>query len=214
MTGKRRDNIIPFPRQKPRRTLRFQIELLMMPRPVWRLIEVPDNYTFWDLHVAIQSAMGWEDRHLHMFAIDDPHSGQDLLFGIPDDSDFHGSRQLLPSWVHAVRDYFRPDLPPALYTYDFGDDWEHEVSLAPPGATEGEAAAPLCLGGEGACPPEDCGGPPGYEQLLATLNDPDADDHEDVLAWVGGPFDPDRFDPASVRFADPQRRWQELFDPE
>ena len=214
MTDERPDNIIPFPQTRPRPRLRFRIELVMMPRPVWRCIEVPDDTTFWDLHVAIQSVMGWHDRHLHLFTVDDPRSGDHLLFGIPDDSGFHGSDLVLPGWAHAVRTYFLPDLPPALYTYDFGEDWQHEVSLEALGDPATAKAGPVCLGGEGACPPEDCGGPPGYEQMLTTLSDPDDDGYEDMLAWLDGPFDPDHFDPAAVRFADPNRRWRDLFDSE
>jgi hypothetical protein len=205
------EKIIPFP-QRGRRVLRIRVELVIMPRPVWRLIELPENSTFWDFHVAIQCAMGWKDRHLHVFTVDHPQTGEHVFFGIPDDSGFHGSDRVLPGWEHSVRDFLKPDLPPALYTYDFGDDWQHELNLEEVGDARSEKVAPVCLAGEGACPPEDCGGPLGYEQLLATLSDPDADDHADMIAWLGGPFDPDVFDPAAVRFVDPNQRWRELFD--
>ena len=91
-----------------------------MPEPVWRELLVPANFTFWDLHVALQDAFGWLDCHLHVFHLDDMVTGEPLRMGIPDDSGFHGTREILVGWNHLIGDFLRRDMPPVLYTYDFG----------------------------------------------------------------------------------------------
>ena len=72
---------------------------------------------------------------------------------------------------------------------------------------------PVCVAGARACPPEDCGGPSGYDNLLAAIRDPDHEEHESVLEWLGGRFDPERFDPSQVKFDDPRKRWKLAFAP-
>jgi hypothetical protein len=84
------------------------------------------------------------------------------------------------------------------YEYDFGDDWQHDILLekvlpAAPGVTY-----PVCLKGKRACPPEDCGGVWGYAELLETLADPESEEHEEMLEWLGGEIDPEEFDIGEV----------------
>lgn len=81
------------------------------------------------------------------------------------------------------------------YTYDFGDDWRHDVTVEKVLPAEDTITVPACIDGRRACPPEDCGGPWGYEQLLAILADPNHPEHESWREWIDGPFDPNRFDP-------------------
>lgn len=184
--------IIHFPGAEGDRTsLQLRIDLLLMPAPVWRRLEMPGACTFWDLHVAIQDAFAWQDRHLHQFSVDDPRSGRRLRFGVPDDSGFHGAEEILAAWEHRAANYLRPDLPPSLYTYDFGDEWQHEVCLERIGQTDEPSMLPRCLDGAGAAPPEDCGGPPAVapDQVV--------------------PANP--FDPAGVTFANPRQRWHRAF---
>ena len=171
----------------------FRIDLVLMPEPVWRRILVPGFYSFWDLHVAIQDAMGWRDRHLHQFTLDDPRNGDRIRFGIPDQSGFHGAHELLAGWEFPVLQYFAKDAPPALYTYDFGDDWQHEVVLEDVLAPYDTARLPLCLAGEGRCPDEDCGGAPVWTEILPTRDD-------DYV-----------FSPDSVAFDNPRERWHRAF---
>ena len=216
MTKPVRDNIIPFPgRRQVSRILRFRIDLVMMPYPTWRQIEVPEDYTFWDLHVAIQDAMGWQDRHLHLFTVDHPQRGDRSYFGIPDHHAFHGAGEIVAGWEQPVAEFFRPDCPPALYTYDLGDEWQHEVALEWSGRADPDGSYPRCLAGAGACPPEDSGGAGFFAQRLAEQVSDDGDasadvgDHDDDESYRH--FDRDRFDPAQVIFDDPQRRWQRAF---
>ena len=85
---------------------------------VWRRIQVPATYSFWDLHVAIQDAMGWLDCHLHQFLALDPRSGTTVLLGIPD-RDLPDDRSVTASWTEFPIDYVAGDPPPMQYTYDF-----------------------------------------------------------------------------------------------
>jgi len=104
--------------------------------------------------------------------------------------------------------YFSLQNPHALYTYDFGDGWEHSVTLEAILPQEPGLDYPRCLGGERACPPEDCGGTYGYAEFLAAIRDPEHEEHQSMLEWVGGAFDPEHFRPEAVQFDDPGERWR------
>lgn len=188
------DNIINFPGvPHPGVALRLRAELVLMPEPVWRELVVAANCNFWDLHVALQDAFGWQDRHLHQFSLDHAGSGESLRFGIPDDSGFHGSRAILPGWEHLLGDFLHPDQLPMLYSYDFGDGWQHEVSVLEMLRNQDLADLPLCTGGAGRCPEEDCGGPDGWALRFPALH--------------GAP----PFDHLAVEFDDPRARWRRSF---
>jgi hypothetical protein len=184
---------------------RFKITLQGIVPAVWRRIEVPSDYSFWDLHVAIQDAMGWTDSHLHVFRV-----GEEQV-GIPDEDAFEGDAPYLPGWEIRMDEYFTEAGDVAPYEYDFGDGWEHEVLLEEIAPRAPKTKYPRCLAGERACPPEDCGGVPGYENMLEILADPDHEEHADTVQWVGGAYDPGRFDPEIVRFDDPKKRWKTAF---
>jgi hypothetical protein len=111
-----------------------------------------------------------------------------------------------------IADYFTPRHPSAEYLYDFGDDWQHTVVLEGIEPPEVGVAYPRCVAGEHACPPEDCGGPHGYRDFLRVISNPRHREHEAMLRWAGGRFDPKHFDPATVHFWDPKRRWQIAFE--
>jgi Plasmid pRiA4b ORF-3-like protein len=184
----------------------FRIELAGSRPPIWRRIQVPAWYTFWDLHVAIQDAMGWKDYRLHEFTLLDDEV-EDLRIGIPDDE----ALDVLAGWQIPITHFFGKLRTRLRYTYDFGDDWEHDLVYEgrlrrSPGITY-----PLCLEGARACPPEDCGGLPDYERLLRILADPLHDEHEDTRAWVGASFDAERFEAEAVLFDDPRGRWTIAF---
>jgi hypothetical protein len=155
--------------------------------PVWRRMLVPATMGLDRLHDVIQAAMGWLDYHLHVF------SDGRTRYGVPDpELQFRDER------AATVGDLLPRVGSRALYTYDFGDDWEHEIVLEQQLAAEPNVAYPVCVAGEGACPPEDCGGAWGYEHLREVLADPSSEDHQDMVAWLGldkaDDFDPHRFD--------------------
>ena len=189
----------------------FKVALQEISPPIWRRIQVPASYTFWDLHVAIQDAMGWLDYHLHEFEILNPKTGESEHIGIPDDDGFEDDIQPLPGWEIQISDYFSSENPDAIYSYDFGDDWKHAITLEQIVQKDPDASYPRCMAGERACPPEDCGGIFGYEEFLQAIQDPEHEEHDSMLEWVGGSFDPEGFDPGQVSFDDPRARWRTAF---
>ena len=193
-------------------SLRFRIELQGIMPTIWREIDVPSSYSFWDLHVAIQDAMGWLDYHLHVFRVQHPNTSEVVEIGIPDEGLFEDSLQALAGWETPVLSYLNEPGQRAGYEYDFGDSWNHQIILKEIVPREKDARYPLCVGGERACPPEDCGGIWGYEALLEVINDPAHEEHEEMLEWLGGQVDPEQFDSATVKFDDPKKRWQIAFE--
>lgn len=194
----------------------FRIYLVESDPLIWRRIQVPGDYTFWDLHVAIQDAMGWLDYHLHMFSLPRPGGIKLEHIGIPDEEDldigaFGEPFPLLPGWEENIADWFTPENALASYEYDFGDGWVHGIELEEILPREPGASYPRCLDGWGACPPEDCGGTDGYYRMLRILADPSHPEREEYLRWLGGDFDPRDFDPQEVGFDDPARRFLEVF---
>jgi hypothetical protein len=182
--------------------LQLRIELVDSDNPViWRRVLVPAASTLADLHVVIQAAMGWQNAHLHQFRVGDRWYGPQGAG--PDVAPEGGVRldQIIST---------DPAPPPQTvleYLYDFGDDWEHQVSVETVTAADADARYPRCTGGQGACPPEDCGGIPGYQHLRTILTGPPAAEQQELLEWLGltsaADLDPTRFDPhdADARLA-------------
>jgi hypothetical protein len=178
-------------KQKPLKVVyQFKITLMGVKPKVWRRIQIRDCFLA-DLHWHIQGAFGWTNSHLHDFDI-----GSDR-YGIPSMLDMEEMPECKDSTKTLVSDLLPTDGKHFRfkYTYDLGDNWEHEVLfegvVEPPKKTR----LPICLEGERACPPEDCGGEGGYEHLLYVLGDPTHEEHHDMVEWFGVRFDPERFDP-------------------
>jgi hypothetical protein len=177
---------------------------------VWRRIQVPTEYSFWDLHVAIQDAMGWLDYHLHEFQFVPPDRARVERVGIPGD-EFGDERPCRPDWKVPVSPNVREGMAPMLYLYDFGDDWRHVVMYEGQTPADAGATYPRCVAGARKCPPEDCGGSQGYEEFLNGITDTTHPEHASLLEWAGGKFDPDEFDPKAITFDNPQKRWKIAF---
>lgn len=157
---------------------------------IWRRIEVPGAMTLEDLHVVLQGVMGWHTTQLHCFEID----GTRYDFDTEDDLD--RSMPHLHEAEHLVQDVLREGMQ-FVYLYDFGDDWYHEIVVETVTLSDEEDVEPRCLDGARACPPEDCGGPSGYEELLGVLADPNHPDHVEAREWIGA-FHPDIFSPSQA----------------
>ena len=167
----------------------FKITLLGTKPPIWRRVQVRDG-SLADLHEHIQTAMGWENCHMHQFIIDGVRYGrptsEDFDFGLEmENEDTVRLSQMVPKKGRPF--CFK-------YEYDFGDRWEHEVLFEGYPAVEAKTKYPLCLEGARSCPPEDVGGVGGYEDLLEALADPKHECHEESMEW-GGNFDAEKFDP-------------------
>lgn len=198
-------------KQKFKNIYQFKITLQNIKPKIWRRIQVPENYSFWDLHVAIQNSMGWEDYHLHEFGIKNPKTGDKVTIGIPYDDGF-ADYEIIPGNKVKITEYFITPKDKAIYEYDFGDGWEHKIVLEKILSSEDDGKYPRCVAGERACPPEDCGGPWGYEELLEIMQDKEHEEHEEKMAWFAGEFDPEDFAPENVEFDDPKTRYQIAFD--
>ncbi len=155
--------------------------------PIWRRVQVPSSSTLEQLHHIIQSAFGWEDYHMWVFET------PSARYGIANrDLDIRGAAAQRLGQV-------APRAGAKLsYTYDFGDDWEHDIAVEAVADAEPGVTYPRCLTGRRACPPEDCGGIWGYDYLLEILADPAHEDHKERLEWLGldsaDDFDPAAFD--------------------
>jgi hypothetical protein len=165
----------------------LRLELLEIEPPIWRRIQVPGSFTLADVHDVTQLVMGWEDSHMHLFEIGGARYGfGDNEF---DDDEQDDSAVLLGDLGLRQGDCFR-------YLYDFGDDWEHLVTVEAVRRDSRPADVPRLLGGERACPPEDCGGVHGYQEVLEALADPAHEEHASLRAWLGRPWDPEAYDVA------------------
>ncbi len=191
--------------------LRLRVELKDILPPIWREILVPARYSFWDLHVAIQDAMGWWDYHLHEFRPRDRERRKQVLIGMPSEEDFADTREVLPGWEIPVTAYLCEPGDRVEYEYDFGDSWRHEITLQSIAPRIKGQRYPRCTAGARACPPEDCGGVPGYQSLLEALLDPKHPEHQTLSDWIPSGWGPGVFRPEDVRFDNPTRRWKRAF---
>jgi hypothetical protein len=191
-------------------TYQFKVSLKHIKPKIWRRIEVPAGYSFWDLHVAIQDSMGWLDCHLHAFRIRNEVTGEIDEIGIPDEEGLYDDG-MIAGWEMPITIYFTKRGVRAHYLYDFGDGWEHEIVLEKISERLPKTKYPRCLGGARACPPEDCGGIGGYGDLLKIISDPYHEEYESMMEWLGGGYDPEAFDPSSVHFDRPRKRWEMAF---
>ena len=191
---------------------RFRVDLLGIEPPIWREILVPVRYSFWDLHVAIQDAIGWHDCHLHEFHVEaDDIDAKEMVFGIPMDDGCDLPYAVLPGWEFSVVDFVSEPGAVMRYEYDFGDSWIHSVKLLDVEVREKGKKYPRCTAGERACPPEDCGGLPGYEELLRVIFAPPDSDYEAMNEWIPRGWGPEIFNASSVKFDNPKRRWRIAF---
>lgn len=164
--------------------LQLKISLLGIRPTIWRRVLVTDDITLGRLHVVMQRAMGWTDSHLHLFVI----GGR--RFGVPDPDD---GQPVESEKTVKLADLAQPG-DVLSYEYDFGDGWEHQILVEGILPFEQHARFPLCIDGERSCPPEDCGGPLGYEDLLNALRSRRHPRHAELATWVGRNFDSEHFD--------------------
>jgi hypothetical protein len=159
---------------------------------LWRRIVVRSDIKLSQLAPILESAMGWYGGHLHQFEIGGAYYGDPDPDGDSDDLDER--RFVLATVLPNVGSKMRFD-------YDFGDGWEHDIIVEAIEPAERGVTYPRLIAGKRACPPEDCGDPFGYQNLLEALADPKHPGHDELTEWVGGDFDPDHFDPGEATAA-------------
>ena len=180
-----------FPRRRKKTRQRSQAPIYQLKitlrdskPPIWRRVQLRGDTNLGTLHDIIQEVMGWMDYHLHGFQVGGRH------YGRPSPMDWEpvtDERKVQLSQVAPVAGYR------FIYTYDFGDDWEHIILVEKILPADPALCYPVCIKGRRACPPEDCGGVWGYEDLLKIIRNPKDKGYAEMLEWVGGEFDPADF---------------------
>jgi hypothetical protein len=178
-------------------SFQFKIELLhISDPPVWRRLIIPEGFTFLHFHQCIQIAFGWQNCHLFQFFPQGFKSAPTITIPNPewDEGPVQDCRKV------KLDDIFKAAKQTFTYLYDFGDDWVHSILLEE--ISQEKIIRATCLLGEGACPPEDCGGPPGYDRLKMIMKDPKNPENREMKGWLGlsksKPFDPFKFDVLNV----------------
>lgn len=175
--------------KQPQAIYQLKITLSDCKPPIWRRLLVPDTFTLAQLHEAIQISMGWENYHLHQFTIDF------VNYGRPSADDWEPvqdeRRVTLQKLGIQKKDKFE-------YIYDFGDDWLHRILVEQILLPDAGAHYPVCIKGKMACPPEDVGGMFGYAEFLDAIADPNHEEHDTYLEWIGRAFDPAAFDMQAI----------------
>jgi hypothetical protein len=187
------------PQRETKQVYQIKVELLETDPPVWRRFLVPSNVTLHRLHLILQDVMGWTNSHLYRFTFGAKE------YAIPDpDDDFNelhfkdSRRAKLGRLVTGKGTAF-------LYQYDFGDGWNHMIVVEDIREYDLQEHFPKCIGGERACPPEDCGGSHGYMRLLGIISNPDHEEYREMMRWLGR-----RFVPSSFRLDTVNRRLRSM----
>jgi hypothetical protein len=166
----------------------IKVQLRDIKPPIWRILRVRPQTSLSRLHKILQKSMGWSNYHLHLFKIDGVEYGEGDIDWEFDVRDYYGM---------SLKKIFAGGVTSFLYEYDMGDSWRHDITLLR--TVEGEADEKIaCIAGARACPPEDCGSVSGYYELLHALANPHHEEHDRMMEWVGGKFDPEAFDVAAV----------------
>lgn len=168
----------------------FRIQLRNVQKPpVWRKVIIPESFTFEQLHLVIQESFGWGNYHLYQFS---PSGyGSEPVIAIPSDDDWE--KPAMNASKTKLFSVFKTADQKFTYIYDFGDDWVHSILLE--NILPDKVLKATCIAGKGACPPEDCGGPWGYERLKEILKNPRHKEYKEMKEWIGMEDMEDKFDP-------------------
>lgn len=177
---------------KPAKIYQLEIWLHEIEPRIWRKFEVPANIRLDKLHDVIQDVMGWTDSHLHSFNV-----GQDE-YSMPYPGDEAYNEGVLDETKAKLTDLVGRPKDRFVYVYDYGDNWEHIVELVEMKEPQKGVKYPVCLDGQRARPPEDCGGPWGYQEFLETLKGKNTKERQALFDWLGYEFDPEAFDVKEV----------------
>jgi hypothetical protein len=174
------------PQKKPgKQVYQLKVTLGDVKPPIWRRIQVTGDITLFTLHEILQTVMDWTDSHLHEFEIRGESYG---------DREIMEEDNILDEYGETLSGLINDEQEEFVYRYDLGDCWDHEILVEKIFPAKKGVRYPVCLEGKRATPPEDCGGAPGYEELLRILGDPAHPEHDRLFAWLPGDLDPEKFD--------------------
>jgi hypothetical protein len=177
----------------PEQIATLRVELLDTDPLIWRQVEVPTSISLKTLHNVIQAAMGWFDMHLWEMRL-----GKQT-FGLPMDEDW-GAEPRIDGAKVRLSQILGQRKTVIDYIYDFGDSWEHRLTLSDVRFADPGVAYPRYTARERSAPPEDCGGVPGYYAALEARADPRHPEHADIVEWLDG-YDPEEFDDLPLKLA-------------
>jgi hypothetical protein len=165
----------------------LRIALREIKPEIWRTFVIDGETPFSELHEIIQIVMGWENEHLYKFDFENQ-----AIVDRSEEENFV-QKKAFDSNVITLNKLNLQKGQKFYYTYDFGDNWEHEIIVEDVEKTT-PISYPICIAGEHSCPPENCGGTAGYLDLLKALKRPQSKAYKDYRSWLGGDFDPEDFD--------------------
>ncbi len=168
----------------------LKVVLLRSAPSIWRRLHVPADAKLDWLHAALQVAMGWTNSHLHQFKVGEASYSDTRHHS----AEFEDDQEILEERTVTLRQIAPREQDVFCYEYDFGDSWEHEITVEKILPNTAAASSARCLEGASACPPEDCGGTSGYDDLLKILKNRKHPEHQRMKEWLGRPLDPAAFD--------------------
>jgi len=167
----------------------LRIDLVGAKPPIWRRILISSEDNLYDLHCAIQNAMGWLNGHLHTF-----YKGSDYYGMILEEDDFMDFAETKDETKFRIKEVLSMEGDTLDYTYDFGDNWDHKIKLEKIITEKVEGQLPRCIKGKNTCPPEDVGGLWGYYDMLEALQDKEHPEYQHYMEWLGDDWDPTYLD--------------------
>lgn len=194
------------------KALQLKVTLKNSKPLIWRRIIVPADYSFFDLHVAIQDVMNWSGYHLHQFFNGIPYSKNSIVIGWPtDEMDFDADERKV-----RIGKYLKKEKDYVFYEYDFGDSWEHKVELEKFVDMDDQLKYPQIVGGKNASPLEDCGGIFGYRNLIDVMGDVNHKEYKEMVERFDfidqNDFDPSYFAMEEIKFRDTKEVLKEYKD--
>lgn len=171
----------------------LRIELLEVEPKIWREFAVPSDISLDRLHDVVQIVMGWMSYHLYQFIIKDKKYSEfeEYIFDFDD---------VFDSKIVRLNQLMKRKNQKIIYEYDFGDGWQHEITLLNSNYKAYSAIGLKCIDGERACPPEDVGGPYGFKHFIECIEDESSDEHDDMLMWIDYDYDVDEFEAGYINF--------------
>lgn len=176
-----------------KKVYQIQVALKGFKPKIWRRLLIPSDLLLSDFHKIIQTSMGWTNSHLHQFI-----KNRTFYTMKMQDDDFWNEMDNVDYKSIKISDLLRKEKEKIIYEYDFGDGWEHDIILEKLLPIDDKINYPVCLKGKMNCPPEDCGGVWGYSDMLEILKQPDHEEYESYIEWLGDEFNPEYFDKDEV----------------